>query len=228
MAVVDLDLTPQSKALVAEVKKCGALLDSRAVIRQGLPSPRWWQIISTGAKSPDPMAAAISALSVLIQAEPDQRPWPEGLYEHDKSLPPISPEEAIAILGQFLLADVGKIRAGFQVYPLHWDVLGAHYCPLRERYASLRELVRTELLVQSVGESMRHESQLQWPLTITDQCVKRIHQLRLDAKLPTLRKLEDGLHRLTEAYPILTTKVPWAVIGGLAVKAFEWIVAALK
>lgn len=174
------------------------------------------------------MAAAISALSVLIQAEPNQRPWPEGLYEHDASLPPISPEEAIAILGQFLLADVGKIRAGFQVYPLHWDVLAAHYCPLRERYAPLRDLVRTELLAQSVGESTHQESRLRWPLTITDQCVKRIHQLRLDAKLPTLRKLEDGLHHLTEAYPILTTKVPWAVLGGFAMKAVEWIVAAFK
>ena len=217
-----LELRPTSKALVAKSKSSGQLLNSAHILRKAVPDSEWWSIVSKSAKSGEPYFSAIKKLAALIVARPEIPPWPEGLFEDDDSLPRISEDEALAILERFLRSECAKLQAGTQLYPLHWDVLAAHYCPLRERYEVLRELAAAGLLVQAAAAPLHQESHLRWPLTITSEAIGRIENLRLDAKLPAVRRVEDFLRRLSDSYPMLAKAIPWAVIGASLLKLAEW------
>jgi hypothetical protein len=222
-----LELKPSSKALVARTKEEGVPLSAAHVLRKPLPNAKWWDIVSRSAKSGQPYYSALKELAAFMVAEPTFPPWPEGLFEDDATLPPITQSEAFGLLDRFLRAEKGKIQTGVQIHTLHWDVLAAHYCPLRERYPAIKELTAAGFLLESAGTPLHLQSNLHWPLTTNEQCTHEIGRVRLDARLPTLRRLEDFLQNLSTGYPILTKAVLWLLIGGGAVKAIEWVLGLI-
>ena len=147
----------------------------------------------------------------------------------DLSLPQITDDEALAILDRFLIAEVGRLLPGTQIYPLQWDVLAAFYLPLRERYQALVNLMNGEFIAKATGSELsKYHDGLIWPLTINDAAITRMRKLRFEEKLPTFRRMENLLSTAWSAYPNLIKVVLWMVLGGGLVKAVEFLFSYLR
>jgi hypothetical protein len=222
-----LELRPRSKAIVAKTKEKGIPLSARDILGKPLPHPKWWGIVSRSAKSSEPYYSATPELAALNAADPGYPPWPEGLYEEEDSLPGITQSEALGLLDRFLRAERGKLVAGVQMYPLHWDLLAAHYCPLRARFTVIKEVVALGLLVESAGTELHQQSGLRWPLTITEDGRRAVTRAGFDARLPTLRRIEDWLQQLSLSYPLVTKAIFWVIIGGGGAMIIDWLIQLL-
>jgi hypothetical protein len=145
------------------------------------------------------------------------------LYEIDRSLPPVTQNEALAILDKFLRAEAGQLRAGVQLYVLHWDVLSAQYATLRERFSVLRELATAGYLQQAEQGVIHEESGLRWPLAVTEKAVEQIRVARRRARLPFLTRIEEWLADTRAAFPNVVGALLWLITGGVIVKVLDWL-----
>jgi len=166
----------------------------------------------------------MTELAALMAADAELAPWPEALWQTEDSLPPVSGDEALAVLERFARIECGALETGVAIYPFHWDLLAAHYCPMRERYSVLRQLVQGGLLQEAAGTALHQESDLRWPLAITSDGVARIRRARLSADLPVFRRVEDFLADVTSSFPLITKALTWFLLGGGFVKVMDWVI----
>jgi hypothetical protein len=222
-----MEILPSKDAQKLKVgyEEGGISVGARGILSKALPESRWWTIVSRSARSGNPYYSALSELAALMVAEPTYRPWPEALFETDDSLPPITADEGLALLDRFLRADKGGLESGVQMHPLHWDLLAGHYCPLRERFAVLKQLCLSGALLESANGALHQQSALRWPLTVTEEGLRQIRRTRLAARLPTFRRIDDLLADLSISFPMLSKAVPWALLGAGLLKITEWLVS---
>ncbi len=221
-------LSKDAQTLLEEFHKEGKLTSAPGIYRQPMPPHRWWAAVSKGAKSGQPYFEAMKEIMAAHLEEPNLPLWPTGLYETEESLPPILQDDALAILDRFLHAEAGKLVPGVQLHDLHWDVLAAQYCPLRERYGVLRELAARGFLAEAAAGITHAESRLQWPLTITESAVREIRKSRIQARLPMISRVEETIANVVGAYPNTTKALVWVVVGGGLVKLADFVISILK
>lgn len=144
-------LTKEGQELHERILKAGGVGVANDVFKNPVPKIEIWKIISAAAPSRErePFNEAVKRFMLSGHWGKYGTLWPAALYETANDLPGISREEALAICQQFLLAERRAGRLGNLMHLLHWDVLTAFYCPLRERYAVLRDMVRHELLTEA-------------------------------------------------------------------------------
>lgn len=224
---MNISLSPEAKAILKEYKERGEYEKSSVIHRLPLPPKNWWNAVSKGAKSARPFWAAAKEIAIAHLKDPEFPCWPPALYETAEELPPLSKSEAVAIIERFLKIEIGRFSAEIPLYQLHWDVLCSHYCPLRERYQVLRQLIADKMLAQSEKglqeENSEKDSGLKWPLMITDDMVANIRQSRLKARLPTLHLIEDFLSDLLASYPSIIKVIIWLVVGGGLMKLIDFM-----
>lgn len=226
-----MSLSPRAEEILKQLQQKGGFGTPTAIYRMALPPRDWWKAISTGAKAKpgDPYWEAAKNLALAHEKNPNIGFWPIGMYEKAESLPPITDDEALAILDRFLIAEVGSLLPGTQIYQLQWDALAAFYLPLRERYQALVNLMNGEFIAKATGsEFSKYHDGLIWPLTINDAAITRMRKLRLEAKLPTFRRMENLLSTLWSTYPNLIKVMLWMVLGGGLVKAVEFLFSYLR
>ena len=198
-----------------------------AIFRTELPTARWWSAVSSGAKSDEPYVETLFSVAFEHLSEPDVvEDWPDHVGKTDESLPPLTQHDALALLDAFLRSEVGELRAGVPMHPLHWDVLAARHAPLRERYGVLQHLVGAGLLGEPAkGEGRLHvESGLYWPLVVTDAAVERIRTARRAARWPRLYRAEQWLGDIEKAFPRLVRVLGLIATGGVLAKIAEWLI----
>lgn len=220
---MELQPSKDAAAILTSVRASGITISAALILRSPLPDKRWWAIVSEGSKSSDPYWHAIKQLAALMIEAPEISPWPPALFETENSLPAVSREEAIAIIDCICRLERGGVETGVQLFPLQWDVLSAHYCPLRERYEPLRALVSEGLLSESARLEVHQESGMHWPLTVSSLGVSAIRRLKVEARTPFFKKLEEGLTDITTTYPILSKALIWAIAGGGFVAVVDWL-----
>jgi hypothetical protein len=224
---MNISLSPEAEAILKEYKERGEYEKSSVIHRLPLPPRNWWNAVSKGAKSERPFWAAAKEIAIICLKDPEIRAWPPALYETAEELPPVSKSEAVAIIERFLKIETGRFFAGIPLYQLHWDVLCSHYCPLRERYQVLRQLIAEKMLTESAKgvqqENSEKDSGLKWPLIITDHMIANIRKSRLKWRLPTFRLIEDFLSDLLASYPNIIKVVIWLVVGGGLMKLIDFI-----
>jgi len=226
MATRRLTLSPEASAILSAVRQRGTVGNAHRIARLPLPRSEWWKVVSRGARADEPYFNTVRDLIILRAKDPRVPAWPPGLYEEEESLPPVSREEALAILALFMRLEGRGVAAGVQLYLLHWDVLAAQYCPLRERYAVIRELTASGLLVQASEGAHHVESNARWPLHLSETGARAVRQARLAAHLPTFVRIEDWLREMKESFPLLVNAVSLLLLGGGAVKFFDWLFGA--
>lgn len=219
---MELQPSKDATAILASVRSSGITISAATILRSPLPDKRWWAIVSEGSRSSDPYWHAIKQLAALMIEAPEISPWPPALFETEKSLPAVSREEAIAIIDCVCRLERGVVETGIQLFPLQWDVLSAHYCPLRERHEPLKSLVSEGLLSESARLEVHQESGMHWPLTLSSPGVA-IRRLKVEVRMPFFKKLEEGLAHITTTYPILSKAVIWAIAGGGFVAFVDWL-----
>lgn len=221
-----MSLSPRAEQMLKQLQEKGGFGTPTAIYRMALPPSDWWKAVSSGAKAKpgDPYWEAAKNLMLAREANTNIGFWPIGMYEKAESLPPITDDEALAVLDRFLMAEVGRLLPGTLIHQLQWDVLAAFYLPLRERYQALVNLMNRELIAKASGSELsKYHEGLIWPVTINDAAITRMRKLRLEAKLPTFRRTENLLSNLYSAYPNLIKVVLWMVVGGGLVKAAEFL-----
>lgn len=216
-----IELSEEAKQILAEFQANGTLAAASSIYSQPVPPARWWQAVSKGAKSGEPFFHAVKEIIFAQLDDPTLPNWPPGMYEVEESLPPLSQDEAIAILDRFLRAEVGRTVAGVQLHILHWDVLASHYCPLRERYEVLKQFAAVGVLSEPAGGVQHAESGLKWPLTITKAAVERIRRESFRAGLPALQRVEQFFSDVLSAYPNTLRAFFWLTLGGGLVKLLD-------
>lgn len=221
-----MSLSSQAEEILKQLQQKGGFGTPTAIYRMALPPRDWWMAISAGAKAKpgDPYWEAAKNLALAHEKDPNIRSWAIGMYEKAESLPPITDDEALAILDRFLIAEVGRLLPGTQMYKLQWDVLAAFYLPLRERYQALVNLMNGQFVAKATGSELsKYHNGLIWPLTINDTAITRMRKLRLEARLPTFRRVEHLLSTLWSTYPNLVKVILWMVLGGGILKAVEFL-----
>lgn len=197
----------------------------RTIYKTPLPSPLLWQTASEGAKSNDPFAFTVNKL-IAIEQTVEIPAWWTNVFDVKESLPPVSVDEAMAVLDRFLHAEIGRVAAGVPLYTFHWEVLCAQNIPQRERFAVMSQLVASGFLTEASGGPVHQKSGLRWPLTVTEKGAAQIRRGRLNANLPTIARLETRLGDLKQSYPNLVSALIWLILGGgfvqLLVHLFDW------
>ncbi|MDA2923270.1 hypothetical protein MYX65_01200 [Acidobacteria bacterium AH-259-L09] len=117
-------------------------------------------------------------------------------------MPPISEEEALAILDRFLVAERGSLKPNSLLHFFHWRILTTIYCPLREEFSVLRKLVEKGFLIQSSSTEEEEKSWLKWPLTITKEAVSEMRKARWSVWFPWGSQLHDSLKAVLDRYPL--------------------------
>jgi len=217
----EIELSREARELREELQRQGKFPNAAIIYSSPLPPKRWWAAVSKHAATNDPFWKAVKEIMFAQAEDPTVPAWPSGLFEVEESFPAISQDEAIAILDRYLAVEKGTRSAGVGIHPLHWEVLSAQYCPLRERSAVLRELANAGYVTESAGGPIYRGTNLHWPLTITEKTVSAMKQGRLDARLPFLRRIEDSLSGVLDAYPNIIRVLFWLLLGGGAVKLIE-------
>lgn len=214
----------EASAILAALRKRGSVGSAHDMARMPLPPAVWWAAVSRGARADEPYFKTAKELAALQAVDPRIPAWPSAMYEVEESLPAISREEAIALLALFFRLERRGISAGVQLYLLHWDVLAAQYCPLRERYRVIQELVVSGVLTQGSDGSLHSPSNARWPLHVSELGARAVRQARMASHLPTFVRLEAWLREVRDSFPILVSGVAWLMIGGGLVKLIDWLV----
>jgi hypothetical protein len=221
-----MSLSSEALKILTEYEKKGEYQKARSIYLAPLPPNEWWNIISKCAKSKRPFWDAAKELAIALLSDIRIPAWPPAMYEEAEELPPVSIIEAAVIIDRFLKLETIGLFAGTLVYKLHWDVLCAHYCPLRERYQILNQLIRQKMLNgPSIGVDLkRNNTEPGWPLIITDEMITYIRKSRLKWRLPTFHRIEYFLSNLLETYPSIVKIIIWLIIGGGVVKVLEFVI----
>ena len=195
--------------------------------RKPVPKTKIWRIISDAAPSreKEPFNEAVKKFMLSGYWGEYGKLWPAALYETANDLPGISHEEALAICSQFLSAERRSCRSVNLIYLLHWDVLTAFYCPLRERYSVLRDMVRLQLLSEASSGQAETPSQLKWPLMITEAGKLEIKKVMWCHRLhySFLSGVEAFLDGLWQKYLRIITFLAAMFGAGVLIKIGEWV-----
>ena len=176
-----------------------APLGARELFKLPDPHPTWWRMISKAARSGTPFYNVVLDITFATIEDPAVPDFPAWLEEWDEDLPAIRRDEALALLFKFLKAERGAPVPGVSMYHLHWLALSAYYCPRRDPFTALNELVASGRLGDTDAGSLYHD--LRWPLIINDTTVDELRRARLEAQLPTFTKAEWWLDSLAKAFP---------------------------
>lgn len=181
------------------------------ILESPLPAARWWALVTLHARSFHAYHHVARELAPLGIAAPSTAC---GIYELDPAAEPMHDAQALAILDRFARLEVGGVASGVALYPLHWDVLAAHFAPARERYAALGHLVRARALAEDPeGEAYTPTGDLRWPLRLTEEGHRELRRLRLRVATPTLARLERGVQDVLDTYPRLLQMVGSVALG---------------
>lgn len=186
---------------VPQLDRC--LLGARAISKAPLPYPKWWAIISRGAKHGTLHWEVQKELIFAETDDPQIGGLPGDLEETSSDLPPISQLEALALLDKFIQAETGGIRPGASMHPLHWLTLTGHYAQCRERFQAIEELVAARVLEESEGGIRYHASSLQWPLIMTSDTVREVEDAKMHAMFPTFARWDRAMGAIGRVLPNL-------------------------
>jgi hypothetical protein len=220
-------LSKEGQELHAKILREGSTGMDIDPFRRPIPNIEVWKIIveAGSSKNREPFHEAVRNFMVSGLWGEYGKLWPATLWETANDLPGITREEALAIWHQFLSTERRLGRHQSLMHQLHWDVLAAFYCPLRERYSALRDLVTLDLMKESSSNMGEQDSKIKWPLMITKagelEVKKTLWSYRLRSSL--LGGIEAFFGGLWQTYPSIITFLAAMLGGGLLTKLFEWL-----
>lgn len=149
------------------------------LMRLPLPPPRVWQAITDTSVAGEPWIRVSERLLGAFFSDPSIRNWPLTWSQPiDDALPAITRDEALAVLERFLQVSSGGINGGVKLYTLQWLALTTVYCPEREHFAVLCELLSAGFL-EAAGDAVPyHNSGIRFPLIVTSSGAEAIRKLK--------------------------------------------------
>jgi hypothetical protein len=220
-------LSKEGHELHHKILEAGGIGMDSDVFRDPVPKIEIWKIISDAARSIDkePFNEAVKKFMISGHWGKYGTLWPAALYETANDLPGVSREEALAICQQFMSAERLAGLRGNLIYLLHWDVLAAFYCPLREQYSALREMVGQQFLSEASAGQAEARSHLKWPLLLTEagklEIKKALWRHRLRSSF--LSKIEAFFDGLWQNYPRIITFLAAMLGAGVLIEIAKWL-----
>jgi len=199
----------------------GVPLAGAPIYRRDPPEERIWDIVSRVSRTDDPYRKAVTPIILARAQDPNHPGLPDGLYQIKKSLPPITPDEALAIVYQLLIVQKRAVIAGVQLYAFQWDYLARQYCPFRERHTALRQLITRGYLIESTMSGETSDSSFRWPLTVAEAVLPELRRRRLQARHPFFKRIDDLCSDLLVGFPQVVRALIWILLGGGLLKGIE-------
>lgn len=202
---------PLSSALISRQLEEAEPLEARYLLVAPTPPRAYWRTITNTAEDKKPWSEAYRKL--IPQALRKRRhSWPCNWREEvDESLPALTRAETLAILDRFLHTESGGLNGGVKLHRLQWLALTTAYCPRREQYKALGQLVRSGLLEEAEDATEIHRVPVRFPLVVTLEGVEAIQELRARAeaerswpKRMALR-FQDWIREQERAFPTLVS-----------------------
>jgi len=209
----DLQRNSPPSAPVAEPRAAPVDLAHRGVstvLNLPFPPPHFWRIVTETAEAGQPWIEANKRLLGAFFDDRTIRDWPANWMQPiDETLPPLTRDEALAVLDRFLQCNSGGLHEGATVYTLQWLSLVTVYFPGKEHFRALGDLVRADYLREAPDAVCYHNSRIRFPLIVTSSAVEAIKKLRSRSRAeasPVSRKwlrAEDWWADRATQYPLL-------------------------
>lgn len=214
-------LSSKASAELEKLSPMRHLGSVKRILDGNLPPKKWWDIVSKAGHTVKADRVDFAAAHELENENVAYRgnfkeggaPWPPSLYETEHTLLGISGDEALAIWDAYLRAEGASQKEGYVLYRFHWNLLAVHFCPLRERYTCLIELIEQGSLKQVSGGNSEKASGITWPVAITEKGLQQLDGLKWSYRLPPLRRLEKSFRSLKETFPHTLSLLLTYIIG---------------
>ena len=192
-----------------------------SIFGENLPPKKWWKIVSKAGHTVKADRVDFAAAHELEKQNVAYRgnfrdggaPWPPALYENEHTLLGISRDESLGIWDAYLGAEGASQKEGYVLYHFHWNLLAAHFCPLRERYTCLIELIAQGSLKEVSGGNSENASGIKWPIAITEKGLQPMDGLKWSHRFPLISRLEKSFRSLKETFPHTLSPLLTFIIG---------------